>query len=201
MVCTNKDLYKSVRKCPGTIIRPGIKPKFLAIPLSQILTWPKLPDPGDTTKGLEELATYKGDFTLATDAKWHVVDLVALKSSITTETQGESPSATFLNKAEYIIGGTDADITGFGRMAINDELVYAQQDPNGRFRILGNEMFPVKSTFAQNSGASATDSKTSTLSVEATDFCPAPFYDGKLETDEGDIKGSDGSVWVASEGK
>ena len=137
MVCNNKDLYKSVRKCPGTIIRPGIKPKFLAIPLSQILTWPKLPDPGDTTKGLEELATYKGDFTLATDAKWHAVDLVALKSSITTETQGEAPSATFLNKAEYIIGGTDADITGFGRMAINDELVYAQQDPNGRFRILG----------------------------------------------------------------
>ena len=81
MACTNKDLYKSVRKCPGTIIRPGIKPKFLAIPLSQILAWPKLPDPGDTTKGLEELATYKGDFTLA-----------------------------FLNKAEYIIGGTDADI-------------------------------------------------------------------------------------------
>ena len=82
MACTNKDLYKSVRKCPGTIIRPGIKPKFLAIPLSQILAWPKLPDPGDTTKGLEELATYKGDFTLATDAKWHAVDLVALKSSI-----------------------------------------------------------------------------------------------------------------------
>ena len=98
MACTNKDLYKSVRKCPGTIIRPGIKPKFLAIPLSQILAWPKLPDPGDTTKGLEELATYKGDFTLAADAKWHAVDLVALKSSITTETQGEAPSATFLNK-------------------------------------------------------------------------------------------------------
>lgn len=83
-------------------------------------------------------------------------------------------------------------------MAINDELVYAQQDPNGRFRILGNEMFPVKTTFAQNSGAGATDSKTSTLGVEATDFCPAPYYDGKLETDEGDIKGSDGSAWEAT---
>lgn len=60
-------------------------------------------------------------------------------------------------------------------------------------------MFPVKTTFAQNSGAGATDSKTSTLSVEATDFCPAPYYDGKLETDEGDIKGSDGSVWEATD--
>ena len=68
-------------------------------------------------------------------------------------------------------------------------------------RILtADSAFSAKSTFAQNSGASATDSKTSTLSVEATDFCPAPFYDGKLETDEGDIKGSDGSVWTASDG-
>lgn len=142
------------------------------------------------------LATYKGNFTLDADAKWHVVDLVSLKSSITTETQGEAPSATFLNKAEYIIGGMDADITGFGRMVINDEMIYAQQMPNGRFRILGCEMFAPKSTFAQNSGAGATDSVTSTLSVEATDVSPAPFYEGKLETDEGDISGLDGSVWT-----
>ena len=64
MACTNKDLYKSVRKCPGTIIRPGIKPKFLAIPLSQILAWPKLPDPGDTTKGLLYLVIHHIIFLL-----------------------------------------------------------------------------------------------------------------------------------------
>lgn len=197
MVCTTKDLYKSVRKCPGVVIQPGIRPKFFAILLSNILKWPTLPSTiEDKATDMKELATYKGNFTLAADAKWHRVDLVALKSSITTETQGEAPSATFLNKAEFIVGGMDADISGFGRMAINDEMVYAVQEPDGRLRILGNEMFPVKSTFAQNGGASATDSKTSTLSVEATDVCPAPFYVGKLETDEGDISGLDGSEWV-----
>ncbi|MBD9273461.1 MAG: hypothetical protein EGS53_11485 [Prevotella sp.] len=197
MVCTTKDLYKSVRKCPGVRITPGIRPKFLAILKSKILTWPKLPDGiEDKATDMTALATYKGNFALEADAKWHVVDLVSLKSSITTETQGEAPSATFLNKAEYIIGGMDADITGFGRMVINDEMIYAQQMPNGRFRILGCEMFAPKSTFAQNSGAGATDSVTSTLSVEATDVSPAPFYEGKLETDEGDISGLDGSVWT-----
>ena len=45
------------------------------------------------------LATYKGNFALEDDAKWHVVDMVSLKSSNTTETQGEAPSATFLYKA------------------------------------------------------------------------------------------------------
>ena len=38
MVCTTKDLYKSVRKCPGVRITPGIRPKFLAILKSKILT-------------------------------------------------------------------------------------------------------------------------------------------------------------------
>ena len=197
MTCTTKDLYKSVRRCPGTLIQPGIRPKFYAILLSQILTWPELPKTiTDKETDMAALAKYKGNFTLAGDAKWHRVDLVSLKSSITSETQGEAPSATILNKAEFVVGGMDADISGFGRMAINDDMVYAVQEPDGRFRILGNDMFPVKSTFAQNSGAGATDSKTSTLSVEATDVCPAPFYEGKLETDEGDISGLDGSVWT-----
>lgn len=200
MVCTQKDLYKSVRRCPGVRITPGIRPKFLAILKSQILTWPKLPDTAEETDtDMSGLATYKGNFALVADAKWHTVDLVSLKSSISTETQGEAPSATFLNKAEYIVGGMDADITGFGRQVINDEMIYAQQMPDGRFRILGCEMFAPKSTFAQSSGASATDSVTSTLSVEATDVCPAPFYVGKLETDEGDISGLDGAAWTDSE--
>lgn len=198
MTCTTTDLYKSVRKCPGVVVQPGIRPKFYAILLSQILAWPTLPKDLETKAAdMKALAKYKGNFTLAADAKWHRVDLVSLKSSITSETQGEAPSATILNKAEFIVGGMDADITGFGRMVINDDMVYAVQEPDGRFRILGNEMFPVKSTFAQSSGAGATDSKTSTISIEATDVCPAPFYEGKLETDEGDINGADGSEWIA----
>lgn len=201
MVCTTKDLYKSVRKCPGVRITPGIRPKFLSILKSQILKWPVLPDSLDEkAEDMTALATYKGNFTLAADAKWHVVDLVALKSNISTDTQGEAPSATFLNKAEYIVGGMDADITGYGRMVINDEMIFAQQMPGGRFRILGCDTFAPKCTFAQSSGTSATDSVTSTLSVEATDVCPSPFYDGKLETDEGDISGLDGSAWTDSTG-
>ncbi len=153
MACTNKDLYKSVRKCPGTIIVPALSRSSWPSRFRRFLHGQSFLILAIPPRDWEELPPIRGDFTLAADAKWHAVDLVALKSSITTETQGEAPSATFLNKAEYIIGGTDADITGFGRMAINDELVYAQQDPNGRFRILGNEIFPVKTTFAQNSGA------------------------------------------------
>ncbi len=199
MVCTTKDLYKSVKRCPGTRITPGVRARILFIPKSQILAWPTLPTTiTDKNTDMSELATYSGNFTLAADAKWHVMDLVSQKSNISAETQGEAPSATILNKGEFIVGGTDADISGWGSLAINEPIITAVQEPDGRFRILGCEAYDPKVTFAQASGTAVSDSKTSTVSVEATDFCAAPFYPGKLETDDGDIKGSDGSEWTDS---
>lgn len=197
MVCKTKDLYKSVRRCPGVRITPGVRASILFILKSQILTWPKLPTTlSEKDTDMSSLATYKENFVLESDAKWKRLDLVALKSNISSETQGEAPSATILNKGEFIVGGTDADVSGLGSMIINDPVVIAVQEPDGRFRILGCEAYDPKVTFAQSSGTSATDAKTSTVSVEATDFCPAPYYEGKLETEDGDINGATGAVWV-----
>lgn len=193
MACTEKDLYKSVLKCPGTLIAPGIRPYFYFILKSNIVGWPKLAD--EATAGMGDLAVLKTNFTLASDKKWHRLDLVDLKSNTSSETQGEMPSATHLNKAELVAGGTDEEITGFGRMAINDSLVYLIPDRNGKFRLYGNESFDVKTTVAQASGTAVTDAKQTTIAIEVPDFCPAPFYQGKIETaDNGDISGLDGSA-------
>lgn len=81
MACTTKDLYKSVKKCPGARIAPGIKPRVFFILKSQILTWPTLPAADDKTTDPAKLAQYTGDFTLASDAKWHSLDLVDAKSN------------------------------------------------------------------------------------------------------------------------
>lgn len=195
MVCTTKDIYKSVRRCPGVKIKPGIRPHVYLISKSQILTWPTIPD-ATSIKDPAELATYKGNFTLASDAKFHRVDLVDQKSNMTTETQGEAPSASFLNKAELVIGGEDEDISGVSAQLINDEVIVLVQLRDGRTRVLGCEAFAPKITVAQTTGTSATDACTSTISVEATDFAPTPFYTGKIETEDGDISGADGSVWA-----
>lgn len=199
MVCTTKDLYKSVKKCPGARIAPGIRARIFFILKSQILTWPTLPTPGDEKNtDPAKFSQYTGNFTLAGDAKWHCLDLVDAKSNFTSETQGEAPSATFLNKGEFIVGGTDEDITGFATMAINDELIMMVQDRKGRSRVIGCEAFAPKITVSQASGSGVTDSCTTTVNTEATDFCPTPFYTGKIETDDGDISGADGSVWEAA---
>lgn len=196
MACTTTDLYKSVLKCPGTKVAPGIKAFVYYLLKSQIVKWPTLPDTIDTAKDdMSKLATYDGDFTLAADAKWKRLDLVDLKSNITSETQGEAPSATVLNKGELIVGGTDAEISGFARLAINDPLVMLVPERGGKFRVIGCEDFDPKVTVAQASGTAVTDAKQTTVSVEATDYCPSPFYTGKIETaDNGDISGADGSA-------
>lgn len=195
MVCTTKDIYKSVRRCPGTRVMPGIRPKFFFISKALILTWPTIPDVS-AIKDPAELAEYVGNFTLQSDAKWHSVDLVDMKSNISSETQGEAPSATFLNKAEFVVGGTDKDISGLSAQIINDEIIGLVQLRDGRVRVIGCEAFAPKITAAQASGTTATDACTTTLSVEATDFAPCPFYPGKIETEDGDIKGADGSEWT-----
>lgn len=195
MVCTAKDLYKSVRRCPGVRVMPGIRPKFFFISKALILAWPTIPDVS-AIKDPAELAKYVGNFTLAADAKFHSVDLVDMKSNISSETQGEAPSATILNKAELVVGGTDEEISGLCALIINDEVIGLAQLRDGRVRVIGCEAFAPKITAAQASGSTATDACTTTLNIEATDFVPCPFYPGKIETEEGDIKGADGSEWT-----
>ena len=78
-----------------------------------------------------------------------------------------------------------------------NDLVFLVQQRNGKFRVLGSQEFEtlVKPTTALGQGVTGTAG--TTLEIEATDVCPAPFYPGKIETEDGDIKGSDGSAWDA----
>lgn len=196
MSCTVVDLYKSIKKCPGQKVMPGIRPKVYYILKSNIVVWPSLADA--VTADMGDIATYTGNFTLAEDKKWLRLDLVDMKSNITAETQGEPPSATSLNKGTFVVGGTDAEITGFGRAAINDPLVFLVQDRDGKFRVLGNEMYDSIVKVSQDSGTGVTDQKRSTVEVEVTDLCAAPFYGGKIESaDDGNISGADGSAIAA----
>ena len=98
---------------------------------------------------------------------------------------------------ELNYAGTDEEVTGFCRLANCDNLIYAIQQKNGSFRILGNDLFESNTKPAQASGAKETDASGTTIVVEVTDFCPSPFYHGKIETEDGDIDASTGEVEAA----
>ncbi|GAP73068.1 hypothetical protein SAMD00024442_6_23 [Candidatus Symbiothrix dinenymphae] len=184
IVCTGLS-PTSLEWCFGKRNLPGVRDRIYFIPKRDIVAWPTLPDTFVDNMG--ELATYVGDFELADGKKWHPMDILVEKSPVTSESQGAKPSKSSLNKATFIHPGTEEEATGFCSLANNDDYVYIVQTKPGKYRVIGNEMYQTETNPSQNLGSSATDEMGTTLEVSVTDFTPAPFYNGIIETDDGDI--------------
>ena len=195
MSCDTTGLYQSLEHCAGKTVLPGIRPKVFFIKKSNIVAWPVLPNIDDAAN-MAAMATYVGNFTLAADKTWLTIDTLSAKSNVTSETQGEKPSVTTLNKATLKHPGTEAQAAGFCRQAMADDLVYLVQQRNGKFRVMGCEEFETDTKPSQALGEGVTGEAGTTIDIEATDLCPAPFYTVKIETEEGDISGADGKAWV-----
>ena len=126
---------------PGVQVKPRSQVsdvRFSSFRKIWIEKWPVLPDI-DGAESMAALATYEGDFVLAADKKWQYLEVLTTKSNITSDSQGEKPSKTILNKATLLYAGTDEEASGFCRQANNDEMIYLCQQRNGKFRVIGSE--------------------------------------------------------------
>lgn len=196
--CNAVNLYDSLIHCKGETVLPGLRPEAYAIAKSQIVKWPTLAKPSDTSATMESIATYDGDFVLAADAKFFKIDILEAASNVTSASQGETPSKTFLNSSTLKYAGTNAKATGFCRMANSDDLVYILRQRDGSFRVLGNEMFDTNTNPSQDSGMAVTDASGTTLEITVTDVCPAPFYTGKLPIEDGELDCATGEVTASA---
>lgn len=194
--CESADLYSSLGWCKGKTVLPGIRTRVYFTKKSNISKWPVLPDTVAEGKTMGALATYSGAFVLVADKKWMHLDVLTAESPVTSESQGDIPSRTFLNKVTLKHAGVEEEATGFARQANADDLVYLVQQRNGKFRVIGDEMYDTDTKPSQELGAGNTDKAGTTLAVEVTDVCPSPFYPGVIETEDGDISGLDGGAWV-----
>ena len=192
--CAAMNLYDSVRFCDGTTVMPGVRRKAYFISQDNIVRYPELPKLSDEEVQMGELATYVGDFTLAADANFKVIDLDDSASNVVCESQGEKPSKSFLNKATFKHPGKGEVATGFARLANASNLLFIYQERDGAFRVIGNQMFSTNVKPTQESGAKETDASGTTFNIEVSDMCPAPFYKGIIKTDEGDIDASTGEI-------
>lgn len=198
--CSTPNLYDSLRFCDGTTVMPGIRRKAYIVSKALIVSFPSLPELDKEGVTMEGLAVLDGNFVLAADAKFKVIELDDTASNVSSESQGEYPSKSFLNKATFKHPGKAEEATGFCRLANGSDLIYIYQERDGKFRVLGNEMFRTNTKPAQESGAKETDASGTTLNVEVSDKCPAPFYVGLIPTDEGTIDASTGQL-VVEEGE
>ena len=192
--CNTSNLYDSLRFCDGTTVMPGIRRKAYYISKDDIVQYPELPKLSDEAVSMGELATYKGNFVPAADKKFKVIDLDDSSSNVSADSQGDKPSKSFLNKATFKHLGKGEEATGFARLANSSNLLFIYQERDGAFRVIGNQMFSTNVKPTQESGAKETDASGTTLNIEVSDVCPAPFYKGIIKTDEGDIDASTGEI-------
>jgi hypothetical protein len=169
----------------GQVSIPGIYRDLYYIPKGDISTWPTLP--ANPASEAEEV-TYEGSFTLGEAKTWKKINCIDIKSPVTCEPQGEIRSQTFLNKLTVVTALNEEKATAFAKLANNTDIVYLVREKNsGQWRLIGNEMFQTNTRPMVNIGGDPTGEKGTTLEIEVTDPIPAPFYDGAIVTDDGDI--------------
>ena len=177
--------YSDLKWCDGKVNLPGIRPEVYCVAKRDIVQWPTLASSVTTTMG--EIATYTGSFVLAASAVFQQIGIIDFRSGVNSEPQGTRPSKSFLTTGTFVYAGVDENATGFARQANNDDLVYAFRQKDGKFRIIGNEMYQTDTAVAQSLGSQPTDEMGTTLTVTVTDVCPAPFYTGEIVTIDGTI--------------
>ena len=184
MAKTCTSIQKSLGWCQGTPELPGVKRRIYFIAKSFIVGFPQLPR---DELGRSTSAVLVGDFVLMADATWKYIDILPDKSQLTSEAQGELPSQTQLNKLVAVHPGVGQDASAAAAYINNTDNVFIVEDMKGNYRVLGNDKWTTKATVAQDLGQGATGTTSTTFNVEATDEVPAPFYVGKLDTEDGEI--------------
>ena len=180
-------LQRSLAWCQGRPELPGVRRRIYYISKYDILKWPTLPHDAN---GRLIGSAYQGDFTLRADASWKFIDIIPDKSQLTSEAQGEYPSQTQLNKLVAVHPSVGAEASAAAAYLNNNDNVFLVEDMKGAFRVVGSDKWQTKTTVAQDLGQGAAGSASTTINVEASDECPAPFYSGRIVTDDGTTSGT-----------
>lgn len=197
--CTEQEtLYEDIEFCQGKKSLPGSRDFIYGISKRDIVAWPTIDRTTKTTLGT--VAVYDGNFTLATDKKWHKLAMIPSQGQLQIESQGTFGSKSFAVTCNAYLPGTEEEVTSYIAEANNDEMVYLFVQRNGKARVIGSEAFTPELTLGQDSGQAATDTNQTTLQIVATDEYPAPFYPGVIATTDGDISGETGKPIVESSG-
>ena len=190
-------VQKSLAWCQGRPELPGVKRRIYYISKYDILQWPTLPHDAN---GRLTASAYQGDFTLRADASWKYIDINPDKSQLTSDPQGEYPSQTQLNKLVALHPGVGKEASEATAYLNNNDNVFLVENMHGDFRVVGSDKWPTKTTVAQDLGQGAAGSASTTINVEASDECPAPFYTGKIVTEDGVISNSGNGSSSSSSG-
>ena len=169
--CSN--IQRSLEWCQGRPQYAGIRRRLYFTARANILSWPT---PGKDANGRVLSAAYDGEFVLAADKEWLYIDIIHDKSQMTSEAQGEYPAQSQLNKLVAFHPGIGIDAAAAAAWFNNNETVFLVEDMSCNTRVVGHKDYPIKVTVSQDGGQGITGSAGTTITVEASDDVPAPFY-------------------------
>lgn len=178
-------LQASVDWCEGRPEYAGVRRRLYFTAKNNIVKFPVLKC---DSKGRPVSAVLEGDYELKEGAFWYFVDIVPERTQMTSDSQGDAPSQTSLNKATMVHPGVGEEASMLAAYCHNSNNIYIFEDIEGRAHVIGCEEWPIKSTVAQDFGQGATGNTSTTITVEATDKLPFPRYIGKLHTELGDLQ-------------
>ena len=177
-------LQRSLGWCQGMPVMPGIRRRLGYTSKQNIVQWPNY---STDNGGRYSFATVTGNFALKADTYWYYIDILAEKSTLTSDPQGEAPSQTQLNKLTAVHPGVGPEASAVACYLNNSDNVFLVQDMSGYWRIVGSRFYETKTTVTQDNGQGATGTASTTINVEATDVCPSPFYQGSIATEDGTV--------------
>ncbi|MDE6237823.1 MAG: hypothetical protein K2M45_08150 [Muribaculaceae bacterium] len=178
-------LQGSLSWCEGTPEPAGIRRKLYYTSFGNLADYPKLPvdDIGRPTSSI-----LQGEFVMKGDAVFHSIEFLPEKSTFTSESQGEYPSVTQLDKLTVVHPGVGPEAVAAMAFINNSRNCFLFQDKKGRWRMVGTPDFDdMKNTVAQDLGQGSAGTTSTTISVEASNLVSAPFFSGSIMTDEGEV--------------
>lgn len=178
-------LQKSLGWCEGRPEYPGIRRRLYYTAKNNILSYPSVKV---DALGRPQLGILEGNYVLKEGTFWYYIDIVPERSQTTSESQGEYPSQTCLNKATFVHPGVGEEASMLASYCHNSNNVYVFEDIDGRARVIGCEEWPIKSSVSMDMGQGASGTAGTTLEVEATDKLMFPRYCGTLTTEEGEVQ-------------
>lgn len=179
-------LQKSLAWCQGKPQYAGIRRRLYFIPRNDIVGWPQLQR--DENNGITAASyVFDDSFVLHAGAVWRYIDILPEKSQLTSEPQGEYPNQTQLNKLVALHPGIGQEAAQAAALLNGSECVFAVEDMGGSCRIVGSDYYQIKTTVSMDHGQGVTASAGTTITVETTDECPAPRYQGVILTEDGEV--------------
>lgn len=178
-------LQASIDWCEGRPEYAGVRRRVYYTSKQNIVAYPKFKRDG---LGRVSSSILDGAFELKEGTYFHHFDIVPDRSQVTSDSQGEAPSQTSLDKATFVLPGVGPDESMLASYCHNSNNIYIFEDIHGRGHVIGCEEWPVKSTVAQDFGQGAAGNTATTLSIEATNRVPFPIVITPISTPEGEVR-------------